>query len=65
MLIEVAKLDEIVPAAKSGGGEREIVLCNDNGKVYAIGRRCGHMNAPLDLNFRRLYLDLSDAPCPV
>jgi len=58
MLIEVAKLDEVV----SGGlkavevkGE-EIVLCNDNGKIYAVGRRCGHMNAPLDLGTLEGYI---------
>jgi len=28
---------------------REIVVCNCDGVFYAIQRRCGHMNAPLDL----------------
>jgi nitrite reductase/ring-hydroxylating ferredoxin subunit len=27
----------------------EIVICNNGGKYYAIQRRCGHMNAPLDM----------------
>jgi len=27
----------------------EIVICNCGGKYYAIQRRCGHMNAPLDM----------------
>jgi len=27
---------------------REIVVCNAGGTFYAIGRRCGHMNAPLE-----------------
>lgn len=27
----------------------EIIICNDAGKYYTIQRRCGHMNAPLDL----------------
>ncbi len=27
----------------------EIVICNCSGSYYAIQRRCGHMNAPLDL----------------
>jgi len=27
----------------------EIVICNCSGKYYAIQRRCGHMNAPLDM----------------
>ena len=28
---------------------REIVVCNCGGTYYAIARRCGHMNAPLEL----------------
>ena len=28
---------------------REIVVCNCAGSFYAIQRRCGHMNAPLDM----------------
>ncbi|MHB1318859.1 MAG: Rieske (2Fe-2S) protein [Anaerolineae bacterium] len=27
---------------------REIVVCNCDGMFYALARRCGHMNAPLD-----------------
>jgi nitrite reductase/ring-hydroxylating ferredoxin subunit len=27
----------------------EIVICNSRGNYYSIQRRCGHMNAPLDL----------------
>jgi nitrite reductase/ring-hydroxylating ferredoxin subunit len=27
----------------------EIVICNSGGKYYAIQRRCGHMNAPLEM----------------
>ena len=27
----------------------EIVVCNNEGKYYSVQRRCGHMNAPLDL----------------
>jgi nitrite reductase/ring-hydroxylating ferredoxin subunit len=27
----------------------EIIVCNCGGNYYAIQRRCGHMNAPLDL----------------
>lgn len=30
-------------------GGREIVICNDAGRFYAIDRRCGHMNAPLEM----------------
>jgi nitrite reductase/ring-hydroxylating ferredoxin subunit len=28
---------------------KEIVVCNCGGKYYAVQRRCGHMNAPLDM----------------
>jgi len=28
---------------------RELVICNCGGTFYAIGRRCGHMNAPLEM----------------
>jgi nitrite reductase/ring-hydroxylating ferredoxin subunit len=27
---------------------REIVICNCEGTFYALARRCGHMNAPLE-----------------
>lgn len=50
MLVEVAKIGDIAPGglrAVEVNGE-EIVLCNDGGTLYAINRRCGHMNAPLE-----------------
>jgi len=28
---------------------REVVICNCGGTYYAIQRRCGHMNAPLEM----------------
>ena len=28
---------------------REFVICNCDGTFYAIDRRCGHMNAPLEM----------------
>ncbi len=28
---------------------RELVICNCDGTFYAIDRRCGHMNAPLEM----------------
>jgi len=49
-LIEVAKASEIpsgslkVVTAKG----HEILLANVEGKLYAVSRRCGHMNAPLE-----------------
>ncbi len=30
-------------------GGNEIVVCNSGGRYYAVQRRCGHMNAPLDM----------------
>jgi len=39
---------------------REIVICNCAGKFYAIDRRCGHMNAPLEQG----TLDGSIITCP-
>lgn len=27
---------------------REIIICNSGGSFYAVDRRCGHMNAPLE-----------------
>jgi len=30
-------------------GGQEIVICNCDGTYYAIQRRCGHMNAPLEM----------------
>lgn len=48
--IEAIKSAEIAPggmkAVEIEG--HEIVICNADGKFYAIQRRCGHMNAPLD-----------------
>jgi nitrite reductase/ring-hydroxylating ferredoxin subunit len=47
---EVARLDDIAPGgmkyAKAEG--REITLCNCDGHIYAVSRRCGHESAPLD-----------------
>lgn len=58
MYVEVAKRDEIAP-----GGMRaydvqgkEIVLCNYEGEIYAIDRRCGHMNAPLEMGTLEGYI---------
>jgi nitrite reductase/ring-hydroxylating ferredoxin subunit len=28
---------------------REVVLCNCEGRFFAVERRCGHMNAPLEM----------------
>ncbi len=39
----------------------EIVICNSRGTYHAIGRRCGHMNAPLELG----TLDGQVVTCPM
>jgi nitrite reductase/ring-hydroxylating ferredoxin subunit len=47
---ELAKLDDIAAGGLKyvKAGEREICLCRVDGEVYAVARRCGHQNAPLD-----------------
>jgi nitrite reductase/ring-hydroxylating ferredoxin subunit len=49
--VSAISADSVAPggmkAVEAGG--REIVICNDGGRFYAIDRRCGHMNAPLDM----------------
>jgi nitrite reductase/ring-hydroxylating ferredoxin subunit len=43
--------DEIAPGGMKTVeiNGHEIVICNCGGAYYAIQRRCGHMNAPLDM----------------
>jgi len=49
--IRAIRADEVAPggmkAVEIEG--REIVICNCGGTYRAIQRRCGHMNAPLEL----------------
>lgn len=49
--VEAIKADEVAPggmkAVEAEG--QEIVICNSGGRFYAIKRRCGHMNAPLEM----------------
>jgi len=61
--IRAISTDEIAP-----GGMKtveldghEIVICNCGGAYYAIERRCGHMNAPLELG----TLDGNIVTCPM
>jgi nitrite reductase/ring-hydroxylating ferredoxin subunit len=50
MWVEAAKVSDIAPGgmkfAKVAG--KDVTLCNCAGEYFAVGRRCGHMNAPLD-----------------
>jgi nitrite reductase/ring-hydroxylating ferredoxin subunit len=49
--IRAIRIDEIarggMKAVELAG--HEIVICNCDGTYYAIQRRCGHMNAPLEV----------------
>lgn len=49
--IQAINAEEVAPggmkAVEAGG--QEIVICNSGGRFYAIGRWCGHMNAPLEM----------------
>jgi nitrite reductase/ring-hydroxylating ferredoxin subunit len=50
-LVDVADVND-VPAGKMKHieeGEKEILLANPDGKVYALWDRCSHMNAPLSM----------------
>ena len=49
--IRALRADQVAPggmAAVELDG-RQVVVCNCAGSYYAVERRCGHMNAPLDL----------------
>ena len=63
MLVEVAKAGEIAPGGlkfiKAGG--QEIVVCNCDGRYYAVDRRCGHMNGPIEMG----ALDGTILTCPM
>ena len=63
MLVEVAKAGEIAPGGLKfvRAGEREIVVCNCDGHYYAVDRRCGHMNGPLEMG----ALDGTILTCPM
>jgi nitrite reductase/ring-hydroxylating ferredoxin subunit len=51
MLVEVAKIGDILPGGMKAFDidGKEIVVCNTGKGYYAFDRRCGHMNAPLDM----------------
>ena len=63
MLVEVAKEGEIAPGGLKfvRAGDREIVVCNCDGRYYAVDRRCGHMNGPLEMG----ALDGTILTCPM
>ncbi len=45
--------------AKAGG--HDVTICNCDGVFYAVSRRCGHMNAPLEQG----TLDGTILTCPL
>jgi nitrite reductase/ring-hydroxylating ferredoxin subunit len=49
--IQAIKTDEVAPGGMKAVvvNGLEIVVCNCGGNFYAIDRRCGHMNAPLEM----------------
>jgi nitrite reductase/ring-hydroxylating ferredoxin subunit len=49
--VRAIRADEIAPGGMKAVDldGREIVVCNCGGTYYAVQRRCGHMNAPLEL----------------
>ena len=63
MLLEIAKTGEIAPGGIKfvKAGEKEIVVCNCDGRYYAVDRRCGHMNGPLEMG----ALDGTIVTCPM
>ncbi len=50
-MIAIAKTGELLPGGMKYVriGDKELCLCNANGEYYVIDRRCGHMNAPLNM----------------
>lgn len=58
MYVEVAKTDEIARGGMKAYEVKgkEIVLCNCDGKIYAVSRRCGHQNAPLEMGTLEGYI---------
>lgn len=58
-----ARADEIAPGGMKSVvlDTREIVVCNCSGIFHAVSRRCGHMNAPLELG----TLDGQILTCPM
>ncbi len=50
-MIEIAKKGDLLPGGMMHVrvGEKELCLCNVDGEYYVIQRRCGHMNAPLNM----------------
>jgi nitrite reductase/ring-hydroxylating ferredoxin subunit len=61
--IPAIRTDQIAPGGMKSVelDGHEIVICNCDGTYYAIQRRCGHMNAPLEVG----TLDGKIVTCPM
>ena len=61
--IKAVRADEIAPGGMKAieVTGREVVVSNCEGTFHALARRCGHMNAPLDLG----TLQGSIVTCPM
>lgn len=58
MLVEVAKTGDIAPGGLIAVEVEkiEIVIGNLDDRFYAVSRRCGHMNAPMELGTLTGYI---------
>src|ERR1035437_6188949 len=61
--VRAIRADEVAPGGMKAVDldGREIVVCNCGGTYYVVERRCGHMNAPLELG----TLDGTYLTCPM
>ena len=61
--VSAIKAEDVAPGgmktARVDG--HEVVVCNRDGRFYAVERRCGHMNAPLEMG----TLDGTVLTCPM
>jgi nitrite reductase/ring-hydroxylating ferredoxin subunit len=58
MRYKVASVGDILPGGIMAvqASDVEILLCNLDGKYYALEKRCGHMSAPLELGTLNGYV---------
>jgi nitrite reductase/ring-hydroxylating ferredoxin subunit len=61
--IQAIQTSEIAPGGMKAVelNNHELIICNSDGNFYAIDRRCGHMNAALDMG----TLDGTIITCPM
>ena len=61
--VQAMAVEELAPGGMKGVevNGRLVVVCNCEGRFYAFQRRCGHMNAPLELG----TLDGTILTCPM